>query len=148
MKKVILLFLVLIVSGCSHTTTPPEAANNNENQQTQIEAPIVIKPTYEEVDVTTAKEMIDTNPNLIIIDVSPVYAQGHIPGAINHYVGNGDLDKAIPNLDKEATYLVYCHNDSASIAGAQKLANAGFKNVFRLKGNYNAWVEAGYDTEK
>jgi len=43
---------------------------------------------------------------------------------------------------------VYCHGDGPSIAGAQKLIDAGFKYVYRLEGNYGAWVDAGYEIEK
>lgn len=74
--------------------------------------------------------------------------EGHIPGAVNYPVGNGSLDQAIPTLNKNNTYLVYCHFDSASISGAQKLVDAGFTKVYRLQGNYQAWVDAGYPTEK
>ena len=101
------------------------------------------------IDVTPseARELIDNNPDLIIIDVSPVYDQGHLPGAIHYYLGDGSLDDAIPTLDKDATYLVYCHVDSVAIAGAQKLIDAGFMKVYRLEGNYSAWVAAGYEVE-
>lgn len=102
---------------------------------------------YMDISVEDAKELIDTNPNLIIIDVSPNYDDGHLPGAINYYVGDGSLDSAIPGLDQEATYLVYCHIDSAAISGAQKLVDAGFENVYRLEGNYAAWTNAGYEIE-
>ena len=102
------------------------------------------------IDVTPeeAKELIEKNPDLIIIDVSPNYADGHLPGAVSYYIGDGSLDNAIPTLDKEGKYLVYCHVDSVAIAGAQKLVDAGFKNVYRLEGNYSAWVDAGYEVEK
>ena len=103
---------------------------------------------YIDVSPAEAKELIDNNPDLIIIDVSPNYDTGHLPGAINYYLGDGSLDGAIPMLDKNKTYLVYCHIDSVAIAGAQKLVDAGFENVYRLEGNYSAWVDAGYPTEK
>lgn len=104
--------------------------------------------SYIDVSVVEAKKMIDQNPEIIIIDVSPNYADGHLPEAVSYYVGDGSLDRAIPNLDKSEAYLVYCHVDSASISGAQKLIDAGFKNVYRLEGNYKAWVDAGYPIEK
>jgi rhodanese-related sulfurtransferase len=102
---------------------------------------------YMDVTAAEAKELIDTKPDLIIIDVSPNYDNGHIPGAINYYIGNGSLDDAIPTLDKNKEYLVYCHVDSVSISGAQKLIDAGFSTVYRLEGNYQAWVDAGYPIE-
>lgn len=102
---------------------------------------------YMDITASEAKELIDTKPELIIIDVSPNYDAGHIPGAINYYIGNGSLDAAIPSLDKNKEYLVYCHVDSASISGAEKLVDAGFTKVYRLEGNYQAWVDAGYPIE-
>jgi rhodanese-related sulfurtransferase len=101
---------------------------------------------YMDVSATEAKALIDENPDLIIIDVSPHYDNGHIPGAINYYPQTM-IDDAIPTLDKEATYLIYCHVDSASRSGAQKFVDAGFMNVYRLEGHYSGWVDAGYEIE-
>jgi rhodanese-related sulfurtransferase len=103
--------------------------------------------SYIDVSPEEANELIEKNADLIIIDVSPFYDQGHIPGAVNYPVSDGSLDDAIPQLDKNAEYLVYCHSDSVSIRGAQKLIDAGFKTVYRLEGNYRAWIDAGYDVE-
>ena len=33
------------------------------------------------------------------------------------------------------------------MAGAQLMEDAGFKKVYRLEGNFGAWVAAGYDVE-
>jgi rhodanese-related sulfurtransferase len=103
--------------------------------------------TYVDLSPMEAKELIDNTTDLIIIDVSPYYDQGHIPGAVHYYIGDGSLDDAIPSFDKNKTYLVYCHVDSVAIQGANKLIDAGFENVYRLEGNYSAWVEAGYPVE-
>ena len=102
---------------------------------------------YIDVIAAEAKDLIGNNTDLVIIDVSPNYDDGHIPGAINYYVGDGSLDEAIPSLDRSKEYLVYCHVDSAAISGAQKLVDAGFSPVYRLEGNYKAWVDAGYEIE-
>jgi rhodanese-related sulfurtransferase len=103
--------------------------------------------SYTDISPAEAKQMIDENPDLIVIDVSPHYEAGHLPGAVNYYLGDGSLDAAIPMLDKNATYLVYCHVASASRQGAQKLVDAGFMSVYRLEGEYGAWVDAGYPIE-
>jgi len=103
---------------------------------------------YTDVSAVEAKALIDKTPDIIIIDISPVYAKGHLPGAVNYPIGDGSLDRAITTLDKNRTYLVYCHADSVAIRGAQKLVDAGFTKVYRLVGNYTAWVDAGYPVEK
>jgi rhodanese-related sulfurtransferase len=103
--------------------------------------------SYTDISAAEAKQLIDENPDVIIIDVSPYYESGHLPGAVSYYLGDGSLDAAIPMLDKNATYLVYCHGESPSRQGAQKLVDAGFMNVYRLEGDYQAWVDAGYPIE-
>ena len=99
---------------------------------------------YMDVSSMEAQNLINNNPDLVIVDVSPNYDRGHLPGAVNYYVGDGSLDTAIPMLDMSAMYLVYCHFDSASRAGAQKLVDAGFENVYRLEDHYGGWVDGGY----
>ena len=131
-----LLVLLLAAAGCTQ-----EAEETQSQPQPQTAGYIDVSPAE-------AKELIDGTPDLIIIDVSPHYEQGHLPGAVNYYLGDGSLDAAIPTLDKDKTYLVYCHVDSVAIAGAQKLVDAGFMKVYRLEGNYSAWVDAGYTVEK
>ncbi|EKE19882.1 MAG: rhodanese-like protein [uncultured bacterium] len=128
-------------------------ASNKKNQNSDAAKDQVMvqdkneKRNYIDIESREAYELVMNNPAVIIVDVSPRFDKGHLPGAINYYVGDGSLDKAIPNFDKNATYLVYCHVDSASIPGAKKLAEAGFPNVYRLKENYPAWIEGGYPIE-
>jgi len=102
---------------------------------------------YTDISAAEAKQLIDDNPDVIIIDVSPYYDNGHLPGAVSYYLGDGSFDAAIPTLDKDATYLVYCHGEAPSRQGAQKLVDAGFTEVYRLEGDYAAWVDAGYPIE-
>ncbi len=93
------------------------------------------------------KALAEAIPSLVIIDVSPMYNEGHLPGAVNYYVGDGTLDNALSMLDRNVPYVVYCHTDEASILGATKLADAGFQPVFRLIGNFSAWTDAGFPVE-
>jgi rhodanese-related sulfurtransferase len=103
---------------------------------------------YIDISPVLAKELIDKTPDIVIVDVSPDYDAGHLPGAVHYYLGDGSLEEAIPTLDKDKTYLVYCHADAPSIQGATMLVEAGFAPVYRLEGNYDAWVAAGYPVEK
>lgn len=98
---------------------------------------------YTDVSVAEAKVLMEADDELKIVDVSPYYEDGHIPGAVWYEVGDGTLDFVIDGLDKNATYLVYCHADGPSILASKKLIDAGVVNVYRLKGNFAAWVEAG-----
>lgn len=103
---------------------------------------------FTDVSVIEAQALIKKTKHLVIIDVSPAFARGHLPGAVNYPLGDGSLDEILLTLDKSNTYLVYCHADTATIKGAQKMIDAGFKKVYRMTGNYQGWVDAGYPVEK
>ncbi|MHB8164110.1 MAG: rhodanese-like domain-containing protein [Methanoregula sp.] len=98
---------------------------------------------YSDVTAQEARSLKHASEGkLVIIDLSSEYADGHLPMAIS--IPLDALDAKIPTLDRSRPYLVYCHSDESSITGATKLANAGFSPVYRLKGNFAAWVSAGF----
>jgi rhodanese-related sulfurtransferase len=135
------LSVFIYLSGCTMPAEMDEEAGAGE------EAAGEETISFTDLSPAEAKELIETT-DVIVIDVSPHYSNGHLPGAVHYYLGDGSLDEAIPSLDPNATYLVYCHIDSVAITGAQKLVDAGFANVYRLEGNYSAWVAAGYEVEQ
>jgi len=119
---------ILMLAGCTST-------------------PVVKQASYTDITPLEAKSLIDQNPTITIIDVSGAYADGHLPGAVSYQLGAA-LERAAKSLDKGKKYLVYCHSETASRAGAQVLVDAGFQQVYRLKGDYDGWVQAGYPVEK
>lgn len=106
--------------------------------------------SFVDIDAAKVKAKMAASEFKAIFDVSPVFNDGHLPGATNANASGGgtDLAELIEDLDKTKAYLVYCHGNGPAMAGAQLMEDAGFKNVFRLEGNYGAWVDAGYDVEK
>jgi len=151
MKNLWTWVALVIVIGLGiwwYSAGQPDATTDGMVNNTVDESTTPGELAYKDVSPSEAKALIDNTKNLVVLDVSNKYAEGHLPGAINYYVGDGSLDKAIPSLTKNVPYLVYCHVDSASISGAQKLIDAGFKEVYRLSGNYAGWVAAGYEVVK
>lgn len=158
-----LLFVLLFTGGCtqqqepsttSESTPIPVATTTQEPPTTPT--PIPVASTTQEltpgtctgVNSAEAKELIDKNPDMVIIDVSIHYADGHLPGAINYAGATGAFTQAISTLDKSKKYLIYCHIDFVSESAAQKLADAGVQNVYWLEDLYSDWVDAGYPVEK
>jgi rhodanese-related sulfurtransferase len=145
----LLLFLVVllsvIVAGCQ-TEVAQETMPEAEEQTEPVATEEVAIMNYIDVSPTEAKELIETKESLIVLDVSPKYAEGHLPGSINIYID--ELEARVTELDPNSPVLVYCHVDSVSIRGAEVLIANGFKKVYRLAVNYAAWVDAGYDIEK
>lgn len=147
MKKKLLIILlaltlVTVFVGCGED----DALTDDGMEDEVIEEEPMAK--YTDVTAEAAMDLIESTPEIMIIDVSPVYANGHLPDAVNYPIGDGSFDDAIPTLDMSKTYLIYCHGDEPAISAAEKLVDAGFMNVYRLEGNYAAWVDAGYDVEK
>jgi rhodanese-related sulfurtransferase len=108
-----------------------------------------LKPTYMDIPPAEAYSLFQNGTFDVIIDVVGlnIYSQGHLPGAVNYVWADGTLNSVIPTLDKNLTYLVYCHTDPPSTASAQAMVSAGFPTIYRLEGNYRAWADAGYPTE-
>jgi rhodanese-related sulfurtransferase len=105
--------------------------------------------SFIDMAASMVKLKIDAGEFEAIFDVSPMFNVSRLPGATNAKESGGgtDLSELIEGMDKTKSYLVYCHSDSPAMAGAQLMEDAGFKNVFRLEGNFGAWVDAGYDVE-
>jgi len=108
-----------------------------------------LKETYKDIKPVEAYQRLQDNEFDLVIDVVglDIYSLGHLPGAVNYVWADGTLNSKIPTLDPNWTYLVYCHTDPPSTASAQALVDAGIKDVYRLEGNYRAWVNAGYPVE-
>ncbi len=78
--------------------------------------------------------------NAIILDVRTPreYAEGHITGAINLHVD--ELREALPTLDKDKTYVIYCQIGLRGYLANRILRNHGFRAV-NLNGGYNLWTK-------
>lgn len=124
-KKLILILLTVVIVGVSTYILWPEK---------KVEENIVPeKFEYVDIEAKEAYKLISEDKNVVILDGSPRWAKGHIPNSINHYAVDGSLDKAIPTLNNDKIYLVYCHVDSVSILGAEKLMKQDLKKYIDLK---------------
>ncbi len=79
-----------------------------------------------------------------IIDVRTAdeYATGHLAGATNLDVQD-DFAAAVADLDKDATYALYCRSGVRSGTAKQTMLDAGFTHVDDLAGGITAWTRAG-----
>lgn len=113
MKKVlktlgIVTVLMVGVSSCSSSSS----ADSPDTSVSTIE----LIPASKVIDVRTAEE----------------FAEGHVKGARNLDIQNGDFEAALKDLDKEANYSVYCRSGNRSAAAVDMMRNEGFTNVVDL----------------
>ena len=75
--------------------------------------------------------------NLVDVRQSKEYAEGHLPGAI--WIPMDDLEQRQGNLDREKPTISYCSAGVRSRAAATILSNAGFREVYSMKGGIREW---------
>lgn len=70
----------------------------------------------------------------IILDVRTAdeYAAGHLEGAQQLDFNGGEVIAAIPNLDPDVEYLVYCRSGNRSGQSVALMARAGFTKATNL----------------
>lgn len=90
---------------------------------------------YQKISSDEALEMINSNKDVIVIDVrrKEEYQSGHISGAIN--IPNESIDTKIKELpDYNQTILVYCQSGNRSRQASNKLIKLGYQNVIDFGG--------------
>lgn len=97
-------------------------------------------------------ELIRRDDNTILVEALPdeVYAEGHLPGAVN--IRPRRVDELAPFLlpDPNARIVVYCGSAScdASLRVAQRLHRLGYRNVLRYTAGKQDWIAAGLPIER
>lgn len=85
---------------------------------------------------------------LFVLDVreKEEYAEGHIPGAVNIYVG--ELEKRLAEIPSDRYVVSVCSTGNRAGLGVSILERGGFKKVYNLIGGMTAWKEKGYSTRR
>jgi len=117
----------------------------NTTDQSYVFAELILTGVREvNVNVSEARQMIESNPNLVILDVRTLeeYESGHIENAV--LIPVSELEERIDELDKERGTLVYCRSGGRSVTASEILVANGFESVYNMLGGITAWRNAGY----
>lgn len=104
-------------------------------------------------DVTPqeAKNMIDTNEDLIVVDVrekeseycdkdpTPPMPPGHIPGALNYPWNSGIFQERYQELPQDGEILLVCRSGNRSNQAAEFLDAKSYLNIYDMEGGMLAW---------
>ena len=122
MKKVFaLISSLLLLVGCSTSTAGSTNMDVLEFSKKITESGVVI------LDVRTPGE----------------FAEGYIEGARLIDFQNGNFETEIADLDKNATYAVYCRSGNRSGQAVKIMQDAGFLDLFNLEGGVIDWANQG-----
>ena len=100
---------------------------------------------FAHTDVTPleAKELIEDNKNLTVIDVreeANEYCKlGHIPKALNYPWSSGVLEENYHELPLDGEFLVVCQSGHRSAPAADFLDTQGYLHVYVMEGGMSAW---------
>ncbi len=130
MKKIITIMLIatLLISGCAVETDVSTIPSPEMESREKAE--------YIKITAQEAKEIMDTEVNVVIVDVRTAeeYADGHIPNAV--LIPGTQIRDLGPDLlpDLDQTILVYCRSGNRSEAAAKILIDMGYSDVMDFGG--------------
>ncbi len=154
MKKMyyLLIGIVLVVVLVSAVLISLKDKNGEQSQDNSSETQAEIKgvSTQDEreqiiqsISADEAKQIIEGGgfkDKFFILDLRTAeeYQLGHIEGAVNvdYYT---TLIQDIPDMDKNATYLIYCQSGNRSSEALELFRQQGYYEVYELDGGYNSW---------
>lgn len=92
--------------------------------------------SFQTINASQAKEMIDQNPNVIILDVrtNEEYLEGHIENATLLPYDTIAQQAKVTLPDTSSTILVYCRSGRRSSIAAQSLVDLGYSNIYDFGG--------------
>lgn len=137
---------ILLAVGCSsgQVTTQDQINTQSGYSQTAPQTqpssqPAQSQATYQNINAAQAKQLIDNDKTLQIIDVREPdeFAEGHVTGA--KLISVGEFMARMGEIDKTRPVLVYCGVGSRSVGPAEVLAQSGYK-VYNLANGVSDWT--------
>ena len=137
MKKteiIALLFIGLVIFSCG---------KKEQQTDTNVTSEDVIISEVVSADIFQRK--LSENTNAVILDVRTPeeVADGYIEGAINIDFRSPDFQTKISELDRNATYMVYCASGGRSGDAATLMKELKFREVYDLEGGFKGWSAKG-----
>lgn len=126
---VLALVIILIVGLVFWIFTRDKAVSNYST----------IKYTYGNLLPEEARDLIDSNVNVVVLDVrnEKEFNKGHLENAF--LLPLKELSDRREELSQENVYLVYCDNGKDSQKASKLLSESGYPRVYSLVGGYNKW---------
>lgn len=135
MKKLVLLVVAgsLLLTGCAAKT---DSADSMASDASSAAVPSLDAAAFQ-------SKIIQRGVIVLDVRTADEFNQSRIIDARNINVESADFDSAIAELDKNATYALYCQSGRRSAIAYTKMKEAGFTNLYNLDGGMIAWESAG-----
>ena len=100
--------------------------------------------SVELVQAAAAASTIES-AEVVVLDVRTPeeFEAGHIDGAVNIDFYAADFQAQLEQLDRDASYVMYCRSGNRSATTATIMRGLDFTEVDEIDGGILSWVEAG-----
>lgn len=134
---------------CRHLTLPkngacPVCSRPASEIVPQYASPVCFATIVHEIDTND----LQTITNYLMVDVreQDEWNQGHVPEACHLPLSALSENPEIFSPYRKNTCVLYCQRGVRSLKAAKILLQAGFDEIYSLKGGYEAWQSTGNKT--
>ncbi|MFC1606586.1 rhodanese-like domain-containing protein [Candidatus Latescibacterota bacterium] len=141
MKTIVIIFVLIscvtvlsnMLAGCS--SGDKTTSDDNESG-------------FYNVTAAEAHKIIQDNKaddSFAILDVrtSGEFSSGHIEGAINIDFYGASFNDSLGKLDRDKTYMVYCHSGNRSVQTLATMKSQAFNAAYNMLGGIGKWKAQG-----
>ncbi len=129
-------FIILGLVSCKDVTA------ERKMDDTIGEAPV--KKTITVIDNTDLEQALATDDiQLIDVRTQREWDNGHLAKAKHFEMNNANWEMQLETLDKDKPVYVYCEKGGRSARCAKQLEEAGFTEIYDLKGGMSQWKSQG-----
>src|SRR5215211_7051940 len=93
-----------------------------------------------EITVKELKEKLDNGEGISVLDVREPY-EYEVANIGARLIPLGELPERLVELDKDENFAVHCKTGGRSARAVKLMQEAGFQNVYNVKGGITAWSE-------
>ncbi len=93
-----------------------------------------------EISVQDLKQKLDNGESVNVLDVREPH-EYEVANIGARLIPLGELPQRLVELDQDANFAVHCKTGGRSARAVKLLQDAGFQNVYNVKGGINAWSE-------
>ncbi|KYC44512.1 MAG: molybdopterin biosynthesis protein MoeB [Candidatus Methanofastidiosum methylothiophilum] len=131
---------VFVLAGSNRNFTKMTVDQYTSKIISKINGQPIQTNTFISISASQVKQIIESKEDIYLIDVrtEALYAQGHIPGAVNMPLEK--ISFMTSQIPKNKKIVLYCGNGIKAAEGAQFLADLNYKNVHAMSEGYPVYA--------
>ncbi|MET2986596.1 rhodanese-like domain-containing protein [Aureibaculum conchae] len=146
-SKIIMFLLGLLLVSCQEKTKQEKIDETTDSEKI---VEVQKEPIVKVISPEDFKNKVDKKTvQLIDVRRPKEFAEGHLKNSKNINVLGADFVKNMENaFDKNKPIYVYCKGGTRSARASTALKEAGFTEIYDLKGGFLAWSKKNLEIEK